>query len=262
MPPFIVHDYCGDAISKIVDTLKSTFADYDLSEVTADNVQVVNVIDSHPIAIIGGQFVSSGAITAKLPMVGVVMMNDTSSQQFLGSGTTVNTLSKDHFTNAYKNVPIKERWRNGLIVSDSHVGELDAYFETPNDSLQYEVSKEMRGLAVKISIWSHHPHLNRILSYISRSVIMQFRKELKGFKLLKYEGVGNLYNYDFGQTLHGFDWNISLENLAQNNVFDINITTIKEIETAVATEDDALDDDTANPQFKALGRDDKYKPDE
>lgn len=260
-----IHEFCADLETIMISKLETVLEEYDLSQLTNENMNdKVEVLEAHPIARIGGMKPDQIDLSTLLPAIGVVMMSEDPAQRnVLGVGHASNVgLSKDKFTNVYKSQTTKERWRGGLLVSDTHIDEIDQYFinNPDEEELPHEEKKLIRNTQAKISIWTHHPTITRILRHITRAVIIDLHRELGevGFKILNFGGVGNLYNYEFGMTLYGFDWNITMFNVVANRKIDTEVIRIKEIEEAVTTLDPALDDEDSNPSFGVLGREDQW----
>ena len=265
MAKFPVHDYQKDLTCFLMEKIEETLKDIEIKDVLAGNIKgdTIGIVEAHPVAVIGSSYTTEKGIQAPLPVIGVVLMNENDNdKQILGLGTGQADLSEVDFNDRYS-LATKERWKEGIIIGSEDIQAIDDYFTSlPPEAprvLPVVASKDIREQNFKISIWSHHPRLTRIIWHIMRCVIMQLKVELADcFSILKMNGVGNLSNYDFGMTLYGMDWDIMAKQEVRNLDVDTDVKIISGVETAPAVGDDALDEDAANPTFHVSGRADKY----
>ncbi len=260
MPQVNYHSYGGDLITIVKTQLELQIAAMKIQEIFDGAInKVIPIFEAHPISVLTSEWQDNEKeLMARIPCIGIVEMDDDESPKNL-MAASVTTVTKAGIDAELAKTP-KDRWREGVIASDEVLNTLSEYLDSlDGDQINAISDRELRMTTLKISVWSHHPVALRILKNITRSTIQGLKNSLdKSYTLLSFEGVGNLYNFDFGRILYGWDWNLKFIGAYENIPIDTDILNIKEIDVGAYINDDVSKFDST-PRFHESGGGDTYK---
>lgn len=260
MPQVNYHSYGGDLITIVKALIEAQIVSMNIQEIFDGAInKVIPVFEAHPISVLTSEWQENEKeLMARVPCIGIVEMDDDESPRNL-MAASVTTVTKAGIDAELAKSP-KDRWREGTVASDATLNALSVYLDSlDGDQINAISDRDLRMSTLKISVWSHHPVAMRILKNITRSVIQGLKGNLdKSYVLMSFEGVGNLYNFDFGRILYGWDWNLKFIGTYENIPIDTDVLNINEIDTAAYINDNVSKFDST-PRFKESGGDDTYK---
>jgi hypothetical protein len=254
------HTFGGDIITIVKGQLEAQIEAMKIHEIFDGAInKKIPIYEAHPISVITSEWNENDAdLMARIPCVGIVEMDDDESPKNL-MATSVTKIIKANIDAELAKSP-RARWREGTIASNDTLSTISAFLDLfDGNELDALTDRELRMTTVKISVWSHHPVAARILKNITRSTIQGLKNTLnKSYILMSFEGVGNLYNFDFGRILYGWDWNLKFLGTYENIPVDTLVSKIAEIDTG-AYINDTLSKIDSTPRFRESGGDDIYK---
>jgi post-segregation antitoxin (ccd killing protein) len=254
------HTYGGDIITIARERLEAQLTAMKIDEIFDGAInKKIPIYEAHPISVLTSEWQENDAeLMARVPCIGMVEMDDDESPKNL-MATSVTKITKADIDAELAKSP-KDRWRQGTIASNATLNAVSAYLDTLTDKqLDALTDRELRITTLKISVWAHHPVAMRILKNITRSSIQGLKNTLnKSYVLMSFEGVGNLYNFDFGRILYGWDWNLKLVGSYENIPVDTDVSLIAEIDTGAYINDTVSKIDST-PRFRESGGGDVYE---
>jgi len=247
-----------DEVKYFIDFITANIAEYKLSELTNGNAgDIPSIQGAHPLAIEYGNALAAdeeGNYTSILPAIGVELLDDDLfERQLLGAGYKNEEVTQD-FIDEVSAIQLKDRFNNGTIMSNTVLNNIqDAKTAKGSEKLWASSDRYLERISINISIWSEHIEVTRILYMILRSILKRAKRDLssKGIKNLMIKGQNALYNYEFGTTLFGSEFNLSFINLHKNVEIDTDLETLKIIEHH-------LENEKSGPKLTSIGGEGQY----
>jgi len=243
-----------DEVNYFIDFISDNIAEYKLSELTNGYCgDIPSIQDTHPLAMEYGNALladDDGNYTSILPAIGVELIDDSRNpQQLMGAGRKPVIITQT-FLDEITAISIQNRFKNGIIMSDSVLADIQAALTAKAGEKLYAIEyKYFRFQNVNISIWSDNIEVTRMLYSIVRSILGRSKLDLsaKGVKNLDLKGQNALYNYELGKTLFGAEFSLNFMNTYKNIQVDDSITELKQINHFIAGEANE------KPTFVVLG---------
>lgn len=221
-----------------IDFLTDNIPAYKISKLTNGNCgDLPSINAAHPLALEYGALISSSDAdnyTSLLPAIGVELLDDgEDAKQYMGmGGMRPFEITQAWITSALA-VPIKERFKNGLLISDESLAAIQAMKTDigPTEAL-YGIRQDFfQSQEIAISLWSDHPDKTRVIFMVLRSILKKAKIEASklGVKNLNTQGQQAIYNYEFGKTLYGAEFNITFLNTVTLISVDSDIITMKSV---------------------------------
>lgn len=230
-----------DEVQYFLDFLKNNIEKYKLSELTNKNCGDVPSINGvHPLALEYGNMLLSGDTenyTSILPAIGVELLDDNESRQLLGNYFNVEELTQSYI-DGIDLIPLKDRFEKGYLMSNTVMQSVkDMKTAKGTDKLYSKTNLYIQEQSVAVSIWSQHFDITRILYMVVRSLLKRAKLDLSsnGIKNVIVNGQGAIYNYEFGQTLFGAEFQVLFYNAHKNFEVDDSIIEIKNIDEKIGT---------------------------
>ena len=231
---------------------------YNLNGLTNNYMgDIPSIQTAHPLSIEYGNLLNAdekGNYTSILPAIGVELLDDNEGdRQLLGMGglktVEITQAQIDHLVG----IPLKERYKAGYLVSDKSLADIQAMLTAKvadGEKLYGTHDFFFQQQVVAISIWSDQPTVTRLLYMTVRSMLKKAKLLLskEGVKNVRIDGQQAIYNYEFGTTLFGGEFTISMLNNCSDTEVDDSITTI------VRTVEEAMinnPDEKSRPTFVA-----------
>jgi len=251
---YVYAQYSVNEVDYFLKFLTDNLPKYKLSELTFGMcADLPSISGAHPLSVEYGNAMNvgeNGEFTSILPAIGVELMDDVEpAQQLLGAGQRSFEVTDDYLS-SIESLTLRSRFRNGVLMADSVLKGLQAAkLDKGGEALWGKMDKFLQQQTVAISIWSNHIDVTRNVYLVLRNILKEAKRDLssQGVKNVNVTGQVALYNFDFGYTLFGAEFNISLLNVHDNISVDSDIGTIKHVdESAIPV------DGTDQNKFKPL----------
>lgn len=250
-----------DEVNYFLDFIKTHIGEYHINELTNGYCgDIPSINGAHPLAMEYGNMLSAAVAgsenyTSVLPAIGVEFIDDNENEpQVLGAGRQIIEVTQD-FINAVEAIPLEKRIGNGVLMSKTVLDNIKAAKTTKGDEALYgRMDRYIQAQSLNISVWSDHIDVTRIVYLVVRSLLKRAKRDLsRNAKNLRVSGSGAIYNYEFGKTLFGAEFNVTLLQMMQNVEVDgSTLQTIKKIEEVEQTGLESIN--TPGNTYKPKGR--------
>lgn len=248
-------------INFFVDHISTELRKYGLSKMTAGYVgDSFNVTSMHPLAMELGALLGAGEegnYSSPLPAIGVEMINDAEDRQLLGRGTAVVEITQAQIT-AWAAMTQKQRIAAGVYLSDTAVASLQAMKTAKGTAPLYaRITRHMKRLTMNVSAWSDNRDVTHLLYSTLDGIFMGATDALSaiGVKNLSVGATGGIYNYEFGKTLYGVEFDLQMTNMVVAAEVDTSLVNVDEVEEFwPRNELQSGVDGIAGPRFVATDR--------
>lgn len=229
--------FAADEIQYFIDFLTNNIQGYKLNELTSGYCgDIPSIVEGHPLALEYGNLLSSGDAdnyTSILPAIGIELLDDTPSQQnTLGNRYKLEEVTQS-FVDGVTAISLEDRFNNGIVMGDVVKQSIqDMITAKSGEPLYSRTNMYMQDQMINISIWSDHGDVTRILYVIVRGLLNRAKRDLssQGVKNVMIRGQNALYNYEFGKTLFGSEFNVTLINTHKDIEVDTDLVTLNEVE--------------------------------
>jgi len=230
--------FAVDEIRYFADFIEDNIADYELKELSNGYMgDIPNIILSHPLAAEYGALLSASDprnYTSVLPAIGVELLNDNESgKQLLGQGYKSEEITQAFITQA-ASIDMKDRYKEGLLMSDTVNDALQSAKTAKAGEKLWAVTKQyFQDQSVNISMWSDQPEVTRLLYLTMKSLLKRTKLDIAknySVKNLSISGQTALYNYEFGGTRYGAEFNLTFVNSHKDVEVDDSLLTLTEVE--------------------------------
>jgi hypothetical protein len=228
-----------EIVSYLTSYIEDKIGKYKLSELTNGHCpDKPSVQDAHPLAIEYGNALSAASndnanFTSILPAIGVEFIDDgMADRQPMGAGYQAISITQG-FLDEIGDIDIYDRIKEGYIFSDTVLASIQAMLTAKGSEKLYGIQeKYLRNEVCNVSVWSNDARISRHVYVVMRSLLHRLRIPLskKGVKNLIIKSQGALYNYEFAETLIGYEFTLNYINSQKDVTVNDQILTIKEIE--------------------------------
>lgn len=226
-----------DEVQYFLDFIGNNIEDYKLSEITNDLCpDIPSINGAHPLAMEYGSLISSSDpenYTSFLPAIGVELIDGgEADRKTLGRGYKVEEVTRT-WIDGIKNITPKERFKSGIFAANTTINDIDTMKEDKGEEALYSRSnKYMQHNFVNISCWSFNIDLTRAVFLVVRSLLHRAKLDLsgQGGKNLSVKEQGALYDFTFGETAFGAEFQLTFINVHKNIEVDDSLETLKSVE--------------------------------
>jgi len=227
----------------IIKYIEDNIAQYKLSELTNKNMgDIPSIVGAHPLALEYGNMLSAdeeGNYTSILPAIGVELADDgDNSPQYLGSAYRVEEVTQD-FIDSIKTVEMRDRFSEGIIISDSNLNLIQSAKTIKGDNKLYIKSKTyLSNQSVVVSLWSDNWKVTRILYIVMKGILNELKHSIskEGAKNVVLSSQTAIYNYEFHKTLFGSEFNLRFVNTQKDSEIDDSIIEVSKVDESIVGE--------------------------
>jgi len=219
-----------DEIAFTIKYLKEAFAQIPLEELSGKKIKrVPDVIGAHPLVVVRS---GDGVNPSILPIIGVESVSARPEDIAFGVYPTESSPVTPELLEDWRNVPEGERL---FLLSD--IAAIEQEMQTralAGNALYVKTHSLIEDVTMQISAWSADYEVTRLLKRVMRTILIEMYRGLhgRGAKPGLYEMMPNLYNFEFSETLFGFEVTIPLMYRIINYIIDTGENRINGVELA------------------------------
>lgn len=214
--------------------IKTNMRAYNLSELSNGHIpNAPTTIGAHPLAILRGKTESGSSnadiVESTLPLIGFEQMTTSPESITLGVHPSKRYIVTPEFIQKLTDIPQDER-----MFSESVLTALSDAIEN-NDETLLTTNSIMKNTGSKISIWTKDYESTRLLKKSVDSLVIEFYRAIQkyGVKPQDYNLEPSLYNWDFGETLFGCEFNLPFIMRNMNYIVDLDLQLVKEFDIGI-----------------------------
>lgn len=226
-----------DEVQYFIDFFTNNIQQYRLSEITNDNCpDLPSINGAHPLAMEYGALLSSSDpenYTSFLPAIGVELIDGgEADRKTMGRGYKVEEATSS-WINSIKSLSPKDRFKSGIFAADTTINNIDTMKTAKGSEKLYARSnKYMQNNFINVSVWSFDIDLTRAVFLVTRALLHRTKLDIsgQGGKNLSVNEQGALYDFTFGETAFGAEFQVRFINVHKNIEVDDSLDTLKSVE--------------------------------
>ncbi len=219
-----------DEIAFTIKYLKDAYGQIPLDKLSGNKIKKVpDIIGAHPLVVVRS---GDGINSSILPIVGVESVSARPEDIGIGVYPTESAPVTQSLIDAWRGVPDEEKL---FLQSDIDAIESEMILrEQTGGHLYVKTHSLLEDVTMQISVWSADYEVTRLLKRVMRTILIEMYRILhsRGAKPGQYEMMPNLYNFEFGETLFGFEVTIPMMYRTINYIIDTGENVIKGVELA------------------------------
>lgn len=219
-------DYSVQSIEYFIDAIKDELALRDISGLTRNTIQKINVTKQHPLVTLMDSSINPNknledTRSSILPAISVTPGNQAEEAATMGKSYQPFTIDDDWITEFKEiaNKTQKEILKDGLITVDQANAIMTEYRRGQG---VMRCQKHMWGWneEINVSLWSDSPDVDVVIATLLDSIFSEIAMGTVGdnsaLKNMKYKPTKGLTNFNFGRVLFGTEYNLTFFNTYHN----------------------------------------------
>jgi hypothetical protein len=217
-------DYIIRPIDYFIDLIKSELDMRDVSGLTDDRIQIINVSKQHPIVTMMANKLSSRETERSniLPAISVTPSNPVEEGFTLGQSFQPEIIDDDFIAvlKAFLAMADKDIQKEVLITKNQIELILAAYKRAEPGGLRAEVHEWRKNDEINISLWSETPDIDMLIGNVMDSLFADLQVGFAGdnseIHNMKWRVTKGLTNFNFGRVLFGTEYSLTFMNTYNN----------------------------------------------